>query len=184
MRGLESAPGFLTCKPRRKIWLKGLGFQDLARFCFRNRWGPTPPSLVPSPGPCYLCRVLYKCAGTRNGYKCAAEFKPCPLVTVNAEISKTCLGTYPHAGELVNAFHLSAKEAAKRSGMSLPKFRKLCRKRGIKIWSFKWFRDPILTATRPVDNLVDSVMDDLAKCLADPPCSPEDDLRARPEVKS
>ena len=103
--------------------------------------------IMPSPGPCYLCRVLWKCAGTRNWYKCAAESEPCPLVTVNAEICKTCLGTYPHAGELVNALNLPAKVAAKRSGMSLPKFRKLCRKRGIKTWPFKWFRDPILTAT-------------------------------------
>ena len=141
-------------------------------------------SLMPSPGPCFLCRLLHKCAGTRNGYKCAAEFKPCPLVTVNAEICQMCLDTYPHAGDLVNAFHLLAKEAAQRSGMSLPNFRTLCRKRGIKKWPFKRFRDPILTATRPVDNFVNSVMDDLVKCLADPPCSPEDDLRARPEVKS
>ena len=101
---------------------------------------------MPSSGPCYLCRVLWKCAGTRNWYKCAAESEPCPLVTANAEICDTCLRTYPLAGELVNSFHLPAKVAAKRSGMSPRKFRKLCRERGIKTWPFKWFRDPIRTA--------------------------------------
>ena len=33
----STTPGFLMCKPRRKIGLKGVGFQDLA--CFRNNVG-------------------------------------------------------------------------------------------------------------------------------------------------
>ena len=122
---------------------------------------------MPSPGPCYLCRLL-----------CPAEFRPCPLVTVNAQICQTCLDTYPQADDLVDEFHLPAKEAAQRRGMSLHKFRNLYKKRGITKWPYRWFRDPLVTATRPVDNFVECVMADLAKCLA-----PEEDLHARPEVQ-
>ena len=105
---------------------------------------------------------------------------------VNAEVCQMCLNTYPQAGDLVNAFHLPVKEAAQRRGMPLPKFQTLCRKRGINRWPFQRFCTNIVTAPviQPVGEFVSRVMYDLAKCLADPPRSPEDDLRARPEVKS
>ena len=165
MRGLESGPGFLTCKPRRNV-----------AFLFLGRNDSAPQDEIPSnslrrvmhsPGLRYLCRLL-----------CPAESRPCPLITVNDKICQMCLDTFPQAGDLVDAFHLPVPVAARRHGMPVAprKFRNLHKRRGITRWPYRLLRHPSVTATRPVD-FVEDLMADLVTCLA-----AEEDLRAVPTV--
>ena len=79
-------------------------------------WGPTRLLLMLAPGP-----------------KC----QPSPRVAVDADI---CFEYFPHAGDLVNAFHMPLTEAAKTRQMSVTGFKALCRKRGIKRWPFRIFK--------------------------------------------
>ena len=155
------------CKPRRKIGLKGVGFQDLA--CFRNDVGEffdMELSEKANVAFLFLERKILRhtiCAKIRNNASCRimvgimplpdpcylcrllcpAKSRPSPLITVNDTICQMCLDTFPQAGDLVDTFHLPMPVAAERHGLSKHKFRSLYTKRGITKWPYRLLRPPV-----------------------------------------